>query len=768
MGKPAVICAFLLGPLLLTGNGTAGAVGQAYPLNPPMQSWFPKAPPLPDPQGNVVRVSTVEDLLKAIEGAQPGQTILVADGHYLMPRYVEIHADNVTLRGASGQRERVILDGSRSRHIELLGVRACSGVTIADLTIQNIRANGFKINSQTNVQKLTIYNCIIHNIWQRGVKGVKVPPEDREAIRPKQCRVQYCLFYNDRPKQLSDDPADIAQGNYVAGIDVMYAKDWTISDNVFVGIQGRTYEGRGAIFLWFEAQSCIVERNIIIDCDVGLQLGNPHRADGVQYHCVGLIARNNFITRAPQAGIVTVYTKDCRLLHNTIHDPQNRLSRLIRTVFTNDGLVVANNLLSGPGLRNESDSEIKFTSNPIKDMADAFVDPNRGNLHLKSIAAEAIDKAVTLPEVAEDIDGQRRDAKPDIGADELASAESREIRIADSAELRAAVEHLTPGTTLLLKPGVYQGGLFLRGVAGTADAPVVIQGMEPNAPPVFRGGGQAIHLSDCSHMTLRHLKATGFPGNGINIDDGGSFETPAHHIVLEDVTILETGPKGNHDALKMSGVDHFIIRKCHFEAWGGSGIDMVGCHHGVVEDCTFTGRAGFSQDNAVQLKGGTEDVLVQCCLFRSAGQRSVNVGGSTGLQFFRPKVKDYEAKNITVAGNRFERCMAPVAWVTADGGHVHHNTIILPDRWVLRILQETSDPQFKPSHGGLFEHNLVIYDSRAQFFVNIGPRTAPETFVFRHNAWCDVEGARRPTLPVAEEDGVYFSNTGAQAYKRPR
>jgi hypothetical protein len=419
VSQSAVVTTFLLVVLLVTGQCTAQADAPAYALNPPVQSWFPKAPPLPSPQGNVVKVSTVDELMRAIEEAEPGRTILVVDGHYLMPRYVEIHADNVTLRGASGHRERVIIDGSQSRHAELLGVRACSGVTVADLTIENIRTNGFKINSQTNVQKLTIYNCIVHNIWQRGVKGVKVPPQDREAIRPKQCRVQYCLFYNDRPKQLSDDPADIAQGNYVAGIDVMYAKDWVISDNVFVGIQGRTYEGRGAIFLWFDSQGCVVERNIIIDCDVGLQLGNPHRADGVQYHCIGCVARNNFITRAPQAGIVTVYTKDCRLLHNTIHDPQNRLNRLIRTVFTNDGLVIANNLLSGPGMRNESDSDIKLVNNVIKDMTDALADPDHGNLHLLPTAVEVIDKAVTLPEITEDIDGQRRDAKPDIGADEL-------------------------------------------------------------------------------------------------------------------------------------------------------------------------------------------------------------------------------------------------------------------------------------------------------------------------------------------------------------
>ncbi|MGB2865334.1 MAG: right-handed parallel beta-helix repeat-containing protein [Sedimentisphaerales bacterium] len=384
-----------------------------------MQKWFPKAPALPQAKGPTILVSDVQELVRALNQAEPGQTILVEDGHYMMPRYVQISADNVTLRGASGHRERVIIDGAESRHRELLGISACSGVTIADLTIQNIQCNGFKINSDTNVQKLTIYNCIIHNIWQRGIKGVKVPKASRETTRPRDCRIQYCLFYNDRPKRLSDDPADIAKGNYVAGIDVMFAKDWIISDNVFVGIQGRTYEGRGAVFIWHDSQDCVIERNIIIDCDVGLQLGNPHRPSEIQYHCVRFIARNNFITRAPEAGIVTVYTKDCKLLNNTIHDPESKLQRLLRTVFTNDGLLIANNLLSGPGIRNETESKTTFLNNLIKDFTDGFIDPVRGNLHLKDTAIEAIDKGIVRAEVVEDVDRQQREAKPDIGADEL-------------------------------------------------------------------------------------------------------------------------------------------------------------------------------------------------------------------------------------------------------------------------------------------------------------------------------------------------------------
>jgi len=413
---------FLLGEYMKTRAWILYVVllaASTHGLNPPEQNWFPKAPALLPVEGPTIIVSDVQTLIKALREAVAGQTILVEDGHYMMPHYVQIAADNVTLRSASGHRERVILDGARSIHGELLGITNCSGVTIADLTIQNIKWNGFKINSQTNVQKLTIYNCIIHNIWQRGVKGVKVPKKNREATCPKECRIQYCLFYNDRPKRLSDDEADIAQGNYIAGIDVMYAKNWMISDNVFVGIQGRTFEGRGAVFIWHTSENCVIERNIIIDCDVGLQLGNPHRDSETIYHCVRCVARNNFISRAPEAGIVMVYTKDCKVLNNTIHDPDSRMGRLIRTVFTNDDLFIVNNLLSGPRMSNESKSKITFINNLIKDLTETFADPAHGDLHLKNGAIDVVDKGLVLPEVVEDIDREPRDTRIDIGANEL-------------------------------------------------------------------------------------------------------------------------------------------------------------------------------------------------------------------------------------------------------------------------------------------------------------------------------------------------------------
>ena len=402
---------------LLTPKSFAG--------QPPTQSWFPEAPPLAAPAGPVIRVSDVEGLFRAAEDVQPGGTILLADGHYMMPRYFELRTDRVTLRSASGRRDRVILDGAQSRHGELVGITGCSGVTIADLTIQNIKHNGFKINSDRFTTRVTIRNCVIHNIWQRGIKGPAVRKQDRHTFRPADCRIEHCLFYNDRPKQFSDDPADTPEnfrGNYIGGIDVMFPRRWTISDNVFVGIRGRTGEARGAVFLWHDAQDCVVERNIVIDCDSGICLGNSHRPADIDVHCRRCIVRNNFVTRSPENGILADYTEDCRIVHNTIHDPTARLKRLIRLVHENDGLLVANNLLSGPPMRIETSSPITRSGNVTRNLADAFLDAEKGNLHLKVPVAEVVDACDGVPEVTEDVDRQPRDERPDAGADEWAGS----------------------------------------------------------------------------------------------------------------------------------------------------------------------------------------------------------------------------------------------------------------------------------------------------------------------------------------------------------
>jgi lysophospholipase L1-like esterase len=387
--------------------------------DPPRQSWYPQAPPLPPPTGEVIRVENVAQLFSAAEQVTPGGTIVLADGVYAMPRYFELHTDNVTLRSERGQRDSVVLDGTSSQSGELVGISRCAGVTIADLTIQNVKWNGFKINSNLHATNVTIRNCVIHNIWQRGVKGPAMDPQDRGQVWPTDCRVEYCLFYNDRPKEFADDPADTPDtfgGNYVGGIDAMHAKGWIIRDNVFTGIHGRTGEGRGAIFLWNESQDCVVERNIIVDCDCGICLGNPSRQRDTRWHDQRCIVRNNLVTRCSETGLLTAHTRDCRVVHNTIHDPASRLQRLIWVQDDNDGLLVANNLLSGPDvLRTGVGPSTQQDNVAQTDLAEKFVDAAAGNLRLQSSVPG---DCARLEDARLDIDGCERPERPLPGAHE--------------------------------------------------------------------------------------------------------------------------------------------------------------------------------------------------------------------------------------------------------------------------------------------------------------------------------------------------------------
>lgn len=395
--------------------------GAAEPAKAPDQPWFPKAPPLAKPTGSVIRVATVEELFKAADAVKPGGAILVAPGHYMLPRTLDLHTDDVTLRGESGDRNAVVFDGARSRHGELVSITNCSGVTIADLTIQNIKWNGFKINCDREAHRVTIYNCVGHNIWQRHVKGVATRAGDEEALSPRDCRIQYCLFHNDRPKEFTDDEADKANGfngNYVGGIDAMQARGWIISDNVFIGIRGRTGEARGAVFLWMDSRDALVERNIIINCDSGICLGNSHRAR-FPIHCTGCTVRNNFISGGPQNGILADYTRDCKIVHNTVHTPNSRLKRLIRLVHDNDGLLVANNLLSGPPMRIETESKALLRGNVTRELSEWFVDAAAGNLHLKGAVGGVTHALDPLPEATDDIDRRQRGNPTCAGAHEL-------------------------------------------------------------------------------------------------------------------------------------------------------------------------------------------------------------------------------------------------------------------------------------------------------------------------------------------------------------
>jgi len=330
----------------------------------------------------------------------------------------------------------------------------------------------------------------------------------------------------------------------------------------------------------------------------------------------------------------------------------------------------------------------------------------------------------------------------------------------------------TPGTAVRIHPGEYLGGVHLSGLHGLETAPIWIGGVPGLPRPLLRGGTSGLQLSAVRSIVLHDLEFAGASGNGVNADDAGDYDNPeaARFLVFQRLLIRDVGGSGNQDGLKLSGVRDFWVVDCEIARTGGAGsgslIDLVGCHRGLISGCYLHHASG----NALQAKGGTSGVVLRWSRLEECGQRAVNIGGSTGPEFFRPPLStaepNAEARDVHVVANVIQGATAAVAFVGAVGCSASNNTIISPHNWILRVLQEsTTTPQhrFLPCGGNTFENNLVYFE-RADLstHLNIGPGTDPQSFTFAHNLWFayDNPASSDPALPVAELNPVIGLDPG--------
>lgn len=381
--------------------------------------WIRPAPPLAKPTGRTIRVATAAQLINAVDTVKPGTTILLADGTYLLPRGLILRENGLALRGQSGDRDKVILDGSKSPDKHIVMVKGADDVLIANLTIQNCMRDGVNIKGEMDTQRTRIYNCMFRNLWVRCIKGT-APLRVRKGLseprsepdlwrrRPTGGSIRYCLFLQERRKPYDDWKG----GDYIGGIDVMWLKDWVIADNVFVGIRGKHGDARGAIFIWQHSENVIVERNLILNCDAGICFGN---AWGPPLHVNNGIIRNNFVVGGTNRPVEVCKTRNVLVCNNTIWATDLTLPSVHFHQGAEGGRFY-NNLVHG---RVKLAPIVKSGNNIIGDLKGYFIAPLKGNLHLTENAKAALGKGKPLAEVSDDFDGQERMPAPDIGADEI-------------------------------------------------------------------------------------------------------------------------------------------------------------------------------------------------------------------------------------------------------------------------------------------------------------------------------------------------------------
>jgi regulation of enolase protein 1 (concanavalin A-like superfamily) len=372
------------------------------------------APPLPAPSGTVLNVSTESQLQNAVNTAPPGATIVIAPGTYTLSSTLYLDVDDLTLRGATNNRNDVVLVGRGMTNGNYGPVRFGiwtnrQRITIANLTIRDIYDHHIFMNAGTEAPR--VYNV---RMVDAGSQFIKANPETTGG-GVDNGRVEYSVF----------EYTTNAPDYYTSGVDVHSGSGWTIRNSLFRNF--RTTNGQMAdpvILVWNGSRDTIVEGNAIINSQRGIVLGLEDRTP--DDHTGGII-RNNFIYRsASVTGDAAIYVGDSpntQILHNTILMSGTQSSPIQYRFPDTTGVVIRNNLLDGSILARDG-AVATVSGNYTAAAASMFVNPAVGDLHLASTATAVVDRVSTVSNALTDWDGHTRPqgAAADYGADELAAS----------------------------------------------------------------------------------------------------------------------------------------------------------------------------------------------------------------------------------------------------------------------------------------------------------------------------------------------------------
>ena len=329
-------------------------------------SGFSKLPgdalPLPPPTGNVISVSTWQELIDAVWYLQSNTTIVIQPGIYTIPEWWFINVgidqenaiDNITIRGATGNYNDVIIKGTSPGMYGSSSfgffINNATNVTIADLTVGEVAHHAVQLNPPAigAADGIRLYHCRFYDCGEQIIKGNYLVNQAGLPEGVKNGRIEYCVV-----EYTSWGPFD----GYTEGIDLHACENWTIQHNLLRNIrvhQNPYHTHVPAILIWNNSKNVNVVSNTMINCDRGIAFGLVDQTtySGFPEVDTGLIC-NNMIYRQQDsvfyddAGILAWDTRNVSILNNTILDEYFSYPAIeYRFVKDNSNYVIANNLVS--------------------------------------------------------------------------------------------------------------------------------------------------------------------------------------------------------------------------------------------------------------------------------------------------------------------------------------------------------------------------------------------------------------------------------------
>jgi hypothetical protein len=381
------------------------------------------------PESTQVVVSSVPELRNAISSLESNREILIMDGTYTISSMLMVGGriensstlSNVVIRSQSGNREAVVLKGtgmytSGNANVMFL-FRNIVDFTLADLSIKEVFYHPIQVQGEQGGNRPCFRNL---HIIDAGEQFIKVTRSTDDQLFCNRGIIERCLF------EFTAHAKHWPWGYYTDAVDVLGGDGWMIRDNTFFNIRaphdGESPDGiAGAVILmWHECKNTIVERNRFIECDMGIQFGNPG-GDGVDHD--GGIIRNNFFHRTGEGDVAISlnHASNIKVLHNTVMHHNTFPWTMEYRYQAENGEPAGeflSNLTDGP-IVSRNNAVARVQDNLTSAVPQWFTNAGLGDLHLVQ-GAPPIDQVTASAFAADDIDGEPRlsGMPADIGADE--------------------------------------------------------------------------------------------------------------------------------------------------------------------------------------------------------------------------------------------------------------------------------------------------------------------------------------------------------------
>ena len=389
----------------LSCTGTGGSASQSTTVT------VTSAPSSPS-SGNI-NVSNVSGLQTAIAGLASNQTILLADGTYNLSStlYLPQNISNVTIKGASGNREAVIIKGPGMGNSTVpfgFWLDNVTGVMFQNMTIRDFNQHAIIANG--GVDSPVYRNLHIIDIGDQFLKNN--PTADGLNGIDNGILDNSLLEYS-----------SLAPDTYTNGLDVHRGKNWTVRNNTFKNFWSSSGLAGPAVLIWNGSSDSTVVRNTFINNQRDIALGfDPTKpVDGITDHARGIIANNFFYKTSnisPDVPIAVFDSPQTKVYYNTVV-LNGGYSNAIEYRFPRTTGVDIKNNLADAAIVSRDGASGSIANNIINATSGMFANASTADLHLVATATAAIDKGLAVS-IIDDFDGQARPqgAASDIGADE--------------------------------------------------------------------------------------------------------------------------------------------------------------------------------------------------------------------------------------------------------------------------------------------------------------------------------------------------------------